>query len=87
MNTIPAIEIKRRGVAALEEGLQKGPLHIIKNNKLACVVLKEEDYSRLLNQPQTSDLWNLLTERPWHGKRTIKDIKNQIQKDRNGWEK
>jgi hypothetical protein len=32
-------EIKRRGMAAIEEGLQRGPIHIVKRNKPAAVVL------------------------------------------------
>ncbi|MBI3067404.1 MAG: prevent-host-death protein, partial [Betaproteobacteria bacterium] len=34
MNTIPASEVKRRGVAALDEAARKGPVHVIKNNRL-----------------------------------------------------
>lgn len=29
MNTIPAQEIKRRGIAAVDEALHNGPVHII----------------------------------------------------------
>jgi hypothetical protein len=31
--------IKRRGMAAIEEGLRRGPIHIVKRNKPATVVL------------------------------------------------
>lgn len=40
-------EIKRRGMAAIEEGLRRGPVHIVKRNKLAAVVLTEEEYQCL----------------------------------------
>ncbi len=46
-NTLPASEVKRRGMAAIEERLQHGPVHIIKRNKVAAVVLSEEEYERL----------------------------------------
>ena len=46
-NVLTVAEIKRRGMAAIEEGLQHGPVHILKRNKLAAVVLSEEDYQRL----------------------------------------
>jgi prevent-host-death family protein len=46
-NTLTAAELKRRGMAAIEEGLQKGPLHIVKRNKPAAVVLSEAEYQRL----------------------------------------
>jgi hypothetical protein len=46
-NTVTAGEIKRRGMAAIEEGLRRGPVHIVKRNKLAAVVLSENEYRRL----------------------------------------
>ena len=46
-NTLTVAEIKRRGMAAIEEGLRNGPIHIIKRNKPAAVVLTEDDYQRL----------------------------------------
>lgn len=46
-NTVTVAEIKRRGMAAIEEGLRRGPVRIIKRNKPAAVVLSEEDYQRL----------------------------------------
>jgi len=47
MNTVTAAELKRRGMSAIEEGLRHGPLHLVKRNKPAAVVLTEEEYSRL----------------------------------------
>lgn len=46
-NTVTVAEIKRRGMAAIEEGLRRGPVHIVKRNKLAAVVLSEDEYQRL----------------------------------------
>jgi len=48
MNVIPAQEIKRRGMAAVDEALTQGPVHIIKNNRPQYVVLTEERYNELL---------------------------------------
>ena len=48
MNTIPAQEIKRRGIAAVDDLIAKGPVHIIRNNKPQYVVLSEERYQELL---------------------------------------
>ena len=39
MNVVPAQEIKRRGIAAVDEALAKGAVHIIKNNRPQYVVL------------------------------------------------
>lgn len=46
-NTLAASEIKRRGMAAIEDALRHGPVHIVKRNKPAAVVLTEDDYQRL----------------------------------------
>ena len=48
MNTIPAQEIKRRGISALDEALRRGPVHVIKNNRPQYVVLTEDRFQELL---------------------------------------
>ena len=48
MRTIAAREIKRRGIAAVEEALKEGPVHIIKNDRPRFVVVDEEDYRELI---------------------------------------
>jgi hypothetical protein len=45
--TISSAELKRRGIAALEEGLAQGPVEIRKHNRLAAIVLSPTDYQRL----------------------------------------
>lgn len=52
MNSIPAQEIKRRGISAVDEALRDGPVHIIKNNRPHCVVLTEEQFQELLEVRQ-----------------------------------
>lgn len=47
-NTLTAAEIKRRGLAAIEESLRRGPVHLVKRNKPAAVVLSEAEYQRLV---------------------------------------
>ena len=47
MNTLTVAELKRRGMAAIEDGLRRGPVHIVKRNRPAAVVLSEDDYQRL----------------------------------------
>lgn len=47
MNTLTVSELKRRGMAAIEDGLRRGPLHIVKRNKPAAVVLTEAEYQAL----------------------------------------
>jgi PHD/YefM family antitoxin component YafN of YafNO toxin-antitoxin module len=48
MNTIQAQEIKRRGVAALDDLIAQGDVHILRNNQLQYVVLSEARYAELL---------------------------------------
>lgn len=48
MNTIAAQEIKRKGIAAVDEALKEGPVHVIKNNKPQYVVISEARYRELL---------------------------------------
>ena len=47
MNSIPAQEIKRRGISAVDEALRDGPVHIIKNNRPSYVVLTEANFAEL----------------------------------------
>ena len=56
MNVVPAQEIKRRGIAAVDEALAQGPVHIIKNNRPQYVVLTEESYSELVEAQQEVSL-------------------------------
>lgn len=49
MNTIPAREIKRRGIVAVDEALKEGPVHIVKHDKPAYVVLTEDYYRELVD--------------------------------------
>lgn len=52
-NTVTVGELKRRGMAAIEEGLRYGPVRIVKRNKSAAVVLSEEEYLRLTGKPSS----------------------------------
>ena len=56
MNVVPAQEIKRRGIAAVDEALAQGPVHIIKNNRPQYVVLTEERYRELLESQEEAAL-------------------------------
>ncbi|OGT78906.1 MAG: prevent-host-death protein, partial [Gammaproteobacteria bacterium RIFCSPLOWO2_02_FULL_56_15] len=48
MNTIPAQEIKRRGIAAVDDLIETGDVHIIRNNQPQYVVLSEVRYRELI---------------------------------------
>jgi PHD/YefM family antitoxin component YafN of YafNO toxin-antitoxin module len=52
MNTIPAQEIKRRGIAAVDELIATGDVHVIRNNRPEYVVLSEERYQELVAEAE-----------------------------------
>src|SRR5664279_348998 len=48
MNSIPAQELKRRGIAAVDDLIARGDLHVIRNNQPQYVVLSEARYQDLI---------------------------------------
>ncbi len=86
MNTLTAAELKRRGMAAIEDGLRRGPLHIVKRNRPAAVVLSEDDYQRLAHGKAaaiglTALQW--LLAQPADGKRSKANIDTALKAERN----
>lgn len=85
-NTLSVAELKRRGMSAIDEGLRRGPVHIVKRNKMAAVVLSEDDYLRLTNQKlstppgMTAIQW--LLAQPTTGKRSKTQIDADLQAER-----
>jgi len=85
-NTLTVSEIKRRGMAAIEEGLLCGPVHIVKRNKLAAVVLSEEEYQRLASSkvlaPDGMTALQWLLGQPTAGKRSKAQIDAALKVER-----
>ena len=85
-NILTAAELKRRGLAAIEEGLRRGPVHLVKRNKPAAVVLSEDEYHRLIgDQPSTlpgmtAVQW--LLSQPVAGTRSKADIDKALADER-----
>ncbi|MBL7077696.1 MAG: type II toxin-antitoxin system Phd/YefM family antitoxin [Kiritimatiellae bacterium] len=48
MVTLPAQDVKRRGIGVVDELLAQEPVHIVKNNRPMYVVLREEDYQAMM---------------------------------------
>ena len=46
-NVLTSAELKRRGIAAIEQALEHGPVHLIKRNQAAAVVLSEQHCRQL----------------------------------------
>ncbi len=82
MNSIPAQEIKRRGISALDELLKNGPVHVIRNNRPRYVVMLEEDFARLAERRA---VWDWL-DRPARGTRTRKEIDAELRTGRDAWD-
>ena len=85
-NTITVGELKRRGMAAIEDGLRRGPVRIIKRNKVAAVVLSEEEYLRLTGEqpparPRVTALQWLLSQ-PGPGTRSKAEIDSDLAQER-----
>ncbi len=88
MNTLPAGEIRRRGLAALEESLKQGPVHILKHNRPSAVVLSEDDYRRLCESagqasPGDAAIAYLLALPP--GETQPEVLKAQLEQEREAW--
>lgn len=89
MNTLTAAELKRRGMAAIEEGLRHGPVHIVKRNRPAAVVLTEQEYARLSRDPAatpagvTALQW--LVSHPSTKTRKKADIDTALRDERDRW--
>jgi hypothetical protein len=49
VRTIPAREIKRRGISAVDDALKEGPVHVIKNDEPRYVILDERQYRALVD--------------------------------------
>jgi hypothetical protein len=93
MQTISDSEISSRGLAALEKMLDNGPVHVIKDDRLAYVVLTEAEYSRLKTRRPSSagnrpGVWDVLLGTPATGlpRRSRESIDADISAERDAWE-
>jgi PHD/YefM family antitoxin component YafN of YafNO toxin-antitoxin module len=56
MQTIPASEIKRRGISAVDECLREGPVHVIRNDRPMYVILSQEQYAEFVEAQELATL-------------------------------
>lgn len=84
MNSVPAQEIKRRGIAAVDELIAKGDVHVIRNNQPQYVVLSEDRYQELVSEANEaylarvkSSLQDVTTDRVKRG--TAADLIKELQ--------
>lgn len=67
MNSLPAQEIKRRGLAAVDEAIGNGDVHVIRNNQPQYVILSEARYQELVAEANEAYLARV--------KAALKDVK------------
>ena len=91
MNILTNEQIKRRGIAAVEEALRHGPVHLVKRNRPAAVAVSEAEFTRLtaLDKPateatkMTSMEW-FLSDRP-AGTLDAEGLARRINEERDSW--
>jgi prevent-host-death family protein len=88
MPALTAAEVKRRGMAAIEEGLRHGPVQLTKRNRVAGVVVSAQEYARL--QPLARSAADGLTAIEWllsrpAGRRSRRELDRALKRDRGEW--
>jgi len=91
MNTIAANELKRHGITAIEKLLVKGPVHVIKRNHPACVVLSEDEYERLMQAARRGTPGEQLSVMEWFalpplGAEEKTELDARLSRERDEWE-
>jgi PHD/YefM family antitoxin component YafN of YafNO toxin-antitoxin module len=87
-NVLTSAELKRRGIAAIELALQHGPVHLLKRNHCAAVVLSEQHFRDLQRRaaqapaPQQSALEWLLQQSPASQPRSKRAIDAELAAER-----
>jgi hypothetical protein len=93
MKSIPAQEIKRRGISAVDELLLDGPVAVIKQNRPRYVVMTVDGYRRLArdrDEPTAgASAWDWL-DKPVadraHAARTKAEIDAALALEREAWD-
>jgi PHD/YefM family antitoxin component YafN of YafNO toxin-antitoxin module len=89
MNTLTAAELKRRGMAAIEEGLRRGPVQLMKRNKSSAVVISAEEYARLslgdVVKPRGMTAVQWLLQQPATGTKRKEQLDKVLRAERDSW--
>lgn len=92
MNILTNAQIKRRGIAAVEDALRRGPVHLIKRNRQVGVVVSEADYAaaaarsgaQLGAAPQPDFLDWFMSDQP-SGNLDAAGLRRRIAMERDSW--
>lgn len=89
MNTLTTVDLKHRGIAAIEEALVFEPVHVMKHNKPTVVILRESEYQHLVQATSRKQNHNaahwIMNYKP-AGSRSKEEIDRQIANERNSWD-
>ena len=94
MNIVTVADVKRSGFAVLEAALVHGPVHLMKRNRPSAVLLRPEDYERLLAQarrnqsaPDTSAMELLLAPGVADAGLNAVGLRTRLAELNDGWSK
>jgi hypothetical protein len=90
MQTLPAKELKRRGLAALDKLLPLGPVQILRNNEPVAIAISPLEYERLkAAQKPARNVWDFIAEAGStpYSTRTKEDIDLQLREERASWDR
>ena len=65
--TIRAAEIRRRGISAVDKALKRGPVHVLRYNEPAYVIMAEDQFRELSERYRKSYVSRI--------RRSLKDVK------------
>lgn len=87
MKTLPARELKRRGLAAVESLIVDGPVEVIKRNQPACIIISVDLFRDLTVKRPAGRRWSVsdLFAQPAKGHLQRKEIDMAIREERTNW--
>ncbi len=56
IRTIPAREVKRRGIGVVDEMIGDGPVHVIRNDRPMYVIMTEAQYKELVEARREAEI-------------------------------
>lgn len=90
MQSIPAQEIKRRGISAVDDLLRAGPVQVIKQNRPRYVVMSVDAYERMAagqaDSPSAWDWLDKVAEARAYPARSRADIDAELGRERDAWD-
>ena len=90
MNILTATELKKRGVAAVQERLRAGPVYLTRRRRVTAVVVSVEEYLELSMDKPASKRTQLsamqwLIRRRAVGSKSKRQLVRALREERNDW--